>query len=406
MLIWGSLCLGFSLFSKFALQGIPTAYVVCILIFHVCLILHKKVPSNLKWLLPIAWFVVITFSLPMFFAYMLFTSGFVISWQILFALSACLTAVLISDILLTSSMLLLGINAGFIFSAQAKLSYNLFNDQRLFLEVGIFLIFFLIFSKSTHTQKADKDRVIENLAHLTSHEMKTPLATLQNNMQAVQQHFPNFLKVYELAQSHGLSIPKISRLNLDGIKNIPNSSSLVIVKAFCFIDLLLANTKKNLDEYEQSYFPIIEFTEEAIANYPFSKNEKKRFKYDLSHQFYFKANRVLLVHVFLNLIRNALHAINQKGGGEISISIAQESEANEKFNHILFTDTGIGIAKEHLPFIFNDYYTTSQYGTGIGLTFCRRVLKSMSGHIECTSIIGSGTTFHLYLPKLAKQMTS
>jgi signal transduction histidine kinase len=101
-----------------------------------------------------------------------------------------------------------------------------------------------------------------------------------------------------------------------------------------------------------------------------------------------------------------LHAINQKGDGEISISIAPESETEEKFNHILFADTGIGIAKAHLPFIFNDYYTTSQYGTGIGLAFCRRVLKSVSGHIECTSVIGSGTTFHLYLPKLSKQITS
>jgi PAS domain S-box-containing protein len=63
-------------------------------------------------------------------------------------------------------------------------------------------------------------------------------------------------------------------------------------------------------------------------------------------------------------------------------------------------DTGCGIAPEMLPKIFQPFFTTKETGkgTGLGLPIVQRVAKEAGGFIEVESILGQGTTFHLYLP--------
>lgn len=78
--------------------------------------------------------------------------------------------------------------------------------------------------------------------------------------------------------------------------------------------------------------------------------------------------------------------------GDICITIAAEHS-----NHMLrFTDTASGIAPSVLKRIFNTFYTTKQSaGTGIGLAFCRRAVKSFGGQMKCDSVEGEYTTFTL-----------
>ncbi len=101
-----------------------------------------------------------------------------------------------------------------------------------------------------------------------------------------------------------------------------------------------------------------------------------------------------LGQVFINLLLNAAHAIQQKG--EIRIAtFAQDSDVV-----VSISDTGCGIAPEHLPKIFEPFFTTKEVGqgTGLGLSICYEIIKNHNGTIRVESTVGEGTTFFLHLP--------
>jgi len=96
--------------------------------------------------------------------------------------------------------------------------------------------------------------------------------------------------------------------------------------------------------------------------------------------------------VLLNLLLNAVQAIETSGSVRVEISTLEENPA------ISVTDTGRGIAPEHLPNIFRPFYTTKGTGTGLGLSLARRIVEEHHGRIEVTSEVGKGTKFLLILP--------
>jgi PAS domain S-box-containing protein len=65
---------------------------------------------------------------------------------------------------------------------------------------------------------------------------------------------------------------------------------------------------------------------------------------------------------------------------------------------ISIKDKGIGIASKHFSKIFDPYFTTKQMGSGLGLSTSYSIIKNHDGHITVESKLGSGTTFHIYLP--------
>jgi CheY-like chemotaxis protein len=65
---------------------------------------------------------------------------------------------------------------------------------------------------------------------------------------------------------------------------------------------------------------------------------------------------------------------------------------------ISVTDSGTGILPEHLPKIFDPYFTTKLQGHGLGLATVFSIIKRHQGHIEVTSTVGKGTTFTFWLP--------
>ena len=96
--------------------------------------------------------------------------------------------------------------------------------------------------------------------------------------------------------------------------------------------------------------------------------------------------------VLLNLLLNAVQAIDTSGSVRVEICTLEEDAA------ISVTDTGRGIAPEHLPNIFRPFYTTKGNGTGLGLSLARRIVEEHHGRIEVTSEVGKGTKFVLILP--------
>jgi signal transduction histidine kinase len=101
--------------------------------------------------------------------------------------------------------------------------------------------------------------------------------------------------------------------------------------------------------------------------------------------------------VLVNLLGNAVRYTN-----EGSITIAVETEASQL--SIAVIDTGIGIAPENLPHVFERFWRADQSrdrhsgGTGIGLTISRRLIELQGGQIQIESELGVGSTFRFFLP--------
>lgn len=112
-----------------------------------------------------------------------------------------------------------------------------------------------------------------------------------------------------------------------------------------------------------------------------------------------QADRQLLRQVFLNLLTNAGDAMPE--GGTITLRTRQGFlEGGRRAVVIEFTDTGAGIAPEHLPKVMEPFFTTKEEakGTGLGLAICRRAVQEHGGEIQIDSELGKGTTVRITLP--------
>ncbi|HEY3078821.1 MAG TPA: ATP-binding protein [Chloroflexota bacterium] len=109
-----------------------------------------------------------------------------------------------------------------------------------------------------------------------------------------------------------------------------------------------------------------------------------------------------LKQVILNLLLNAQEAM--PGGGTIHVSTHFSREADREFLmaeavYVLVRDTGSGIAEEHLPHIFEPFFSTKEgKGTGLGLWVSYGIVQSHGGNIRVRSRPGRGTTFTISLP--------
>ncbi|CUT02974.1 two-component system sensor histidine kinase NtrB [Candidatus Kryptobacter tengchongensis] len=103
--------------------------------------------------------------------------------------------------------------------------------------------------------------------------------------------------------------------------------------------------------------------------------------------------------VFLNIIVNAIQAINQNGVIEI------ETFAKDGYVNIKFRDNGVGILPEHIHKIFEPFFTTKEAGkgTGLGLAVSKRIIDEHNGKIEVESTPGKGTVFTVKFPTYIKK---
>jgi two-component system, NtrC family, sensor kinase len=102
-----------------------------------------------------------------------------------------------------------------------------------------------------------------------------------------------------------------------------------------------------------------------------------------------------LNQVWMNLLVNAAQAVGA-GGGEVCIS----TRADEKFVFVSISDTGCGIAPEHLNRIFDPFFTTKKVGegTGLGLSISFGIVERHGGTITVKTRLNEGTAFIVALP--------
>jgi len=229
--------------------------------------------------------------------------------------------------------------------------------------------------------RREKELLREHFAAIVSHELKSPLATTQQHLYALSSELSDQLNEDQVRRFDRIQI-RIKDL-MDLIHTWLRAISVDI------------NTIK--DNFQPASLPVI--VSKAVESV-----EPHAIRKDISISSTISENVPMvfgdegtLVEAIVNIVGNAIKY--SPTGSRVDITAEYEDQKVV----IRIQDNGIGISKEDLPFIFEDFYTSSdknkeERGSGVGLALTRRILEAHGGTVTVESELGQGSTFELCLP--------
>lgn len=218
-----------------------------------------------------------------------------------------------------------------------------------------------------------QDDLRKRLVSDISHEIRTPLNIFQNNLEAM--------------------IDGVLPINQERLNNL-NDEVIRFGKLLNNLDVL-KEFEEDKSNFNFNKVDVKEILENLCNDFRLTTKDKDITIHFLAKQnvnYEIQGNRDDLRQVFINILSNAVKF--NKFGGEIFVNLKQEKEHLQ----VVIQDTGIGIKKEDLPFIFERLYRGDKSrneieGTGIGLTIVKNILLLHSAAIEVESEEGKGTKF-------------
>lgn len=216
----------------------------------------------------------------------------------------------------------------------------------------------------------------EMIGATVAHEVRTPLGAVQIAASVIE-----------------------DALEIGNLQQVEKSCQEIrghLKRANAFIESFLLNVKRAHPVSTEEIGSIKATVVAALENYAYpTLTDRALVTMDPSFvDFEYGANSSLVEHVLSNLLKNALYFIKKSGKGEIYIWSSRE----KNFNCLHFKDSGLGISTEVLPHIFDKFYTSTDVGSGVGLSFCKMTMESIGGRIDCDSKFGEFTEFKLYFP--------
>ncbi len=223
-----------------------------------------------------------------------------------------------------------------------------------------------------------QDTIRKKLISDVSHEIRTPLQILQSNLEAM----------------------------IDGIYPIDEEQMNILYKEVVRFGKLLNNLDllKNVEESESRMnFRVINLNEsiaEVFDAFKIVAKEKKinyHIKFSETERVMVSADKDALKQLWMNILSNAFKFTGDKGEIKVTTTL-QHKECT-----IVVQDSGIGIAEEDLPFVFERMYrgdkSREQYeGSGIGLTMVKNIVEKHKGKVSIESKEGEYTRIIVTLP--------
>lgn len=222
-----------------------------------------------------------------------------------------------------------------------------------------------------------KDKLRKQLTQDVAHELRTPLTSVQGHMEAMLDGI--WAMDTERLNSCYEEIIRIKKLigSIEDLSGVENDNVLLHKEDFDLSKLIV----RLLNNYENEFL---------------IKNIRVNFK---EEPLIIHADQDKMSQVLNNLLSNALKYSKDEG----EITIKTENTGSDVL--IRIKDTGIGIAKEELPYIFERFYRADKSrnrqtgGVGIGLTITRAIIEAHEGTITAGSEYGRGTEFTIRLPQ-------
>jgi two-component system, OmpR family, phosphate regulon sensor histidine kinase PhoR len=220
-----------------------------------------------------------------------------------------------------------------------------------------------------------------------SHELKTPITAIKGYVETLlegaledQANARRFLDIVA-RQSNRLDAIVDDLLTLSRIEDTSNKNNIILT-----VDRIAPALKNAI---------------QVCADHADKKDIVVQI--DCDQDLMAPINQPLLEQALINLLENAI--AYSPSGARISLRCcSSRTMQGEEFLHISVIDNGPGIAKEHLPRLFERFYRCDkargrdQGGTGLGLAIVKHIAQAHQGTVEVESTPGSGSTFTITLP--------
>ncbi|MCD1257539.1 PAS domain S-box protein [Paenibacillus athensensis] len=217
-------------------------------------------------------------------------------------------------------------------------------------------------------RKSDKLSVAGQLAAGLAHEIRNPLTSLRGFLQLLQNEMQSKQYYFEIMLSE-----------LDRI-NFIVSEFLVIAKPEA-----IQYKRSSLANILQSVIALLE-TQALLCNVELSLEIEEAIPELICSEKHLK-------QLFINLVKNAIEAIQK--GGIIRLAVSMQDASHIR---VRTRDNGCGIPDERVRQLGEPFYTTKEKGTGLGLMMCFKIVEAHKGTMHIESEIGVGTTIDVLLP--------
>ncbi|NLA07215.1 MAG: hypothetical protein GX872_06250 [Firmicutes bacterium] len=222
----------------------------------------------------------------------------------------------------------------------------------------------------------ERIETLEQLAVGTAHEIKNPLSVIKGYMQVIQMDQGLSSETKQRIERLLRQVEQISRIadDLAGLAKLRT------------VDISLVSLPKLLEE-------VLDTIDSQVPNTGISI--VRAYSNDVPE---IPADAGKLQQAFLNICRNAVEAMDTKGGElRVSIRVSYDKRSVE----VEFADTGPGISREALTMLFRPFFTTKRHGTGLGLNISMHIARLHGGTIRAENAKGrKGAIFTVVLPTI------
>jgi len=264
--------------------------------------------------------------------------------------------------------------------------------------------------QEAHTQllQSEKMASIGQLAAGVAHEINNPVGYINSNLGSMRQYVADFFKLLEAYNKLQQLVPEDNPV-LQELQKLEQKLDLAFLKED--IKSLLEETNEGIHRVKQIVndlkdFSRLDSTEWHWADLEVGLNStlnivqnEIKYKADVIKEYagipQIECIGSQLNQVFMNLLVNGAHAIEERG----TITIRTGMDGGD-WIWVEIADTGKGIKPEALSRIFDPFYTTKPVGkgTGLGLSLSYSIVERHGGKIEVESTVGEGTCFRVRLP--------
>ncbi|EHU5192254.1 ATP-binding response regulator [Vibrio parahaemolyticus] len=357
------------------------------------IIFRNRLSSSWRKYVHVYYQITITTCLPFFFFYMLLMNDWSNVWVMSFMSAIFLHILLVHVTRVMFAQTFAGIGLATFFAWVAK-GFHLditmdWTHVPIFLFIYVFGNMFYFRNQVEHEAKVS---LAKSFGAGIAHEMRNPLSGLCTSIDVIQSVLPNKKAMGEKDQyvMSGEDVTLLREVSEDAMNIIHSGNET--------IDLLLTSIDENrVSRSSFKRYSAQSVVERAIESFSYKRStDRFAISFDARSEFDFLGSDTLLKYVMYNLFKNAFH---HRSSDEFHIHVSMQS--NDTANQIVVTDNGSGIAPDVIRHIFQDFYTTGKSGSyGLGLPFCKKVMRSFGGNIKCISQPGEWSQFTLTFPPI------
>jgi signal transduction histidine kinase len=231
--------------------------------------------------------------------------------------------------------------------------------------------------------RREKEMLREHFAAIVSHELKSPLGVVQQNLYVLADDLED-----KLTEEQKTKVQRLQTRIADLVKLINT-----------WLRAISVDVSSIREGFEPTSIPtVISKAVESVEQHAIRKDIELETSVpdDLKNVF---GDEGTLVEAVVNIAGNAVKY------SRISGSVFVEAREQDDQILIAVKDSGVGIAQEDLPNLFEDFYvgkskTEGERRSGVGLAITRRIIEAHDGSISVESELGKGSTFTIQLPVL------